>query len=153
MPSPRPAIGATDRVKQVQVRLLVGLRDVLRVRQPGHRVLGGEARDVVRRLHRLADRRFREIRRAGVAATLAQVDRHAQRLVAVAFHVLQLALAHRDAQAAAFGGLGPRVAGTKTAGMLQGLVNQPLKVGTGVAEAVAGLGGFGLHVGGYDTCR
>src|SRR5438046_277373 len=47
---------------------------VLLVGQARSRVLGGEAGDVVGRLHRLPQRRAREVRRARVAATLPEID-------------------------------------------------------------------------------
>ena len=63
--------------------------EVVRVGQAGGRILGGEAGDVVGRAHRLLDRGAREVGGAGVAAPLADVDRDAERLVAVALDVLE----------------------------------------------------------------
>ncbi len=106
-------------VEQVQVALLIHRGHVGLVGQAGHRILGGEAGDVVGRLHRALDRGGREVRGAGVAAPLADVDRHAQRLVAVALHRLQLALAHAHAQARALRGLGAGIAGAQLFGVRQ----------------------------------
>ena len=75
-------------MEQVQVGLLVGLGDVLCLRQAGHRVLGGETRDVVGGLHRLLERCAREVGGAGVAPLAADVDRDAEGLVPVALDVL-----------------------------------------------------------------
>ena len=61
----------------------------------------------------------REVGRARVAAPLADVDRDADRLVAVALDVLGLALAHRHRQADAFGDLGDGVARAERLGRRQ----------------------------------
>ena len=120
-------------VEQVQVGPLVG--NVFGVGQTGKRVLGSEARNVVGGLHRLLDGGLRKVRRGRVAPAAADVHRHAQRLVAVALHVLQLALAHRDAQAAALGGIGTGIAGTQLSGMCQGGVHQLFKTASAVLKA------------------
>ena len=91
-------------MEQVEVGVAVG--HLGHIRQTCHGVFGGETRDVVSGLHRLADGGGGEVGGGGVAALLPQVDRDAERLVAVAFHVLQLALAHRDAEPRALGHLG-----------------------------------------------
>ena len=89
------------------------------VGQAGGRIFGGEAGDVVRGAHRLLERGAREVGRARVAAPLADVDGHADRLVAVALDVLGLALAHRDRQPDAFRDLGGRVARAERLGDIQ----------------------------------
>ena len=90
-------------MEQVEVaRQRLAERQVVGVGQAGGRVFGGEARDVVGGAHRLLERRAREIGGARVAAALADVDRDADRLVAVALDVFDLALAHRDRQPGAF---------------------------------------------------
>ena len=104
-----------------------GQRDIGAVGQAGKRVFGREAGDVVGGLHGLLDGGFGEVRGAGIAPALAQIDGHAQRLVAVALHGLQLALAHADRQAAALGSLGARIRRPQLLGMLQSLVHQPLE--------------------------
>jgi hypothetical protein len=115
-------------VEQVQVARPRGRGQVVGIGQAGGRVFGGEAGDVVGRLHRLAQRRGGEVRGAGVAAALAQVDAHAQRLVAVALDVLEFALAHRHRQAHAFGDLGAGVAGAQLAGQGQGVFDDLLEL-------------------------
>jgi hypothetical protein len=157
-------------VKQVQIGVAVG--HVLRVGQAGHRVLGGEAGDVVGGLHRLADRVGGEVGGGGVAALLSQVDGHAERLVAVALHVLQLALAHRHAQARALGHLGRRIDRAQLPGVAERQVHQVFELaprvletrqrgspigrgggaGNGCGDWGRGIGSF-FHVDGYDTCR
>jgi hypothetical protein len=124
-------------VKQVQiavVRFDVGL-----VGQPGGGVFGGEAGNVIGRLHGALNRRLGKVRRAGIATAVVHVHRHAQRLVAVAFHVFQLTFAHTDRQAATFRRLGTRVGGTQLFGVVQGDVDQLFKMVTRVAEAVVGM--------------
>jgi hypothetical protein len=107
-------------VEQVQVqRARGGFGNVCLVGQARHRVLGGEAGDVVRRLHGLRHCRRRKIGGAGIAATLPQVDRDRQALVAVALDVLEFPLAYRDTQAAAFGGFCRRIGGTQAPGVCQ----------------------------------
>jgi len=134
-------------VEQMEVGKLVG--HVLGVGQAGHRVFGGEAGDVVGCLHRLAHRVGRKIGSGRVAAPLAQVDRDAQRLVAVALDVLQFALAHRHAQARAFGHLHAGVCRAQLPGVAQRHVGQGFELRPGVLEAGAGLLGIeGLGRGG-----
>ena len=136
--------GDVPGMEQVQVGLLVASGDVLGVGQPGHRVFGGEAGDVVSGLHRLLHRRAGKVGGAGIAAAMPDVHRDAQRLVAVAFHVFQFALAHRHAQAAAFGGLGAGVGRAQFSGMGQGGVHQLLEESSAVGEnGVAAGVGFG----------
>ncbi len=119
-------------VEQVQIGPLVG--HVLLVGQTRHRVFGREAGDVVGGLNRLAHRSGGEVRGRGIAALVAQVHRHAQRLVAVALHVFQLALAHRNAQARALRHLGPRVHRTQLARMAQRQIGQLLKLASRVLK-------------------
>ena len=101
------------RVEQVQVAVARRrrLRHVVGIRQTGGGIFGGEARDVVGGPHRLLERRAREVGRARIAAPLPDVDGDADRLVAVALDVLDLALAHRYRQADSLRDLGRRVAG------------------------------------------
>ena len=128
-------------VKQIQVSALVTwLHDVGFIGQGGERVFGGETGDVIGRLHGLRDRLVRKIRRARVAAPLAQVHRHAQGFVAVALHIFQLAFAHRHRQAAALGGFGTGIGGAELFGVFQGLVGQIFKKITAVAETLLRLG-------------
>jgi len=65
----------------------------------------------------------------GVAAPLAEVHRDAQGLVAVALHVLDLALAHRDRQAGPFGDLDTGVGGAQRLREGQGVFHQLLEIG------------------------
>jgi hypothetical protein len=113
-------------------------RQIGRLGQAGGAVLSGEAGDVVGRLHRLAQRGRREVRGAGIAAALAEVDRHADRLVAVALDVFDVPLAHRHRQAAAFGHLHPRIAGAELAGLLQHVFDQFGKLRAAVGKAARG---------------
>jgi len=119
-------------VEQVEIEVAVG--HIGRVGQAGHGVFGGEAGDVISGLHRLAHRSGGEIGGGRVAAFLAQVHRDAQRLVAVALHVLQLALAHRHAQAGAFGHLGGGIGRAELSGVRQGEIDQFFKLAAGVLE-------------------
>ena len=80
-------------VEQVQVRRRAA-GDVSLIGQGGKRVLRGEAGNIVGGLHRALYGLWRKIRRAGVASPGAQVNGYAQRFVAVAFHVFELAFAH-----------------------------------------------------------
>ena len=84
-------------MKQVEIRVTIG--DIDHIRQPGHRVFGGEPGDVVSRLDGTPDRCGRKVGGGGVAAPLPQVHRHPQRLIAVALDVFQLPLAHAHTQA------------------------------------------------------
>ena len=62
------------RMEQVEVaRSLLRRGQVGGVGQPGRRILGREARDVVGGAHRLLERGAREVGAAGVAAPLADV--------------------------------------------------------------------------------
>ena len=74
---------------------------------------------------------------AAVRAALADVDRHAQRLVAVAFHVLQLTLAHRHREAAALGGFGAGIGGTELFRMRQRAVDELFEAVPAVREALS----------------
>ena len=124
------------RVKQVQLTRM-GL-DVGLIGQTGYRVFCGEAGDVVGRLYRALDGRLRKVGRAGVAAAVAHIHRHAQRFVAVALHVLQFALSHRDGQTAALGGFGAGIGGAELFGMRQGAVDEVFKKLAAVAETAVG---------------
>ncbi len=67
------------REKKIQVGALFGrLRHVFDIRQSGKRVCRREARDIIRRLHRLLNGGFGKVRGAGVAPAFAEVDRDAQ---------------------------------------------------------------------------
>ena len=134
-------------MEQVQVRLFAERRHVLGLGQPRHRVLRREARDVVGRLHGTLDGGPREVGGARVAALAADIDRDAQRLVAVALHGFEFALAHRDAQAAAFGSLGAGVGGAQLACVVEGEVDEFLEIGALVAEAGSVLRGCSVHGG------
>ena len=117
-------------VEQVEVHAGLGRGGhVLGVGQAGGRILGGEARDVVGGAHRLFERLEREVRGAGVATPLADVDRHAHRFVAVAFDVLDLALANGHRQPAAFGHLRRRVAGAGRLGDPEHVLDDLLELG------------------------
>ncbi len=117
------------------------VRNVPLVRQAGGVVVCREFGDVVGGLDGLLDRRFGKITGGRVAAFFTDVNRDAQRLVPVALDVFQLALAHADRQAAAFGGFGSGIAGTELFGMRQGGVHQTFKNFTRIAEAFFGLVG------------
>ncbi len=113
-------------VEQVQVgRGAAG--NIGLVGQGGKGVLRGEACNVVSGLHGALNRLRRKVRRAGIAPAVAQVNGYAQRFVAVALHIFQLALAHRNRQAAAFGRFGAGVAGTQLFGVGNGRINQFFK--------------------------
>ena len=123
-------------VKQVEVAhggLAQG--QIGRIRQTGGRVVGGEACDVVCCAHGLFERSAREVRGARIAAPLADVDRHADRLVAVALDVLDFTLAHRHRQANALGNLGAGIGGTDLCCELQRIIDQLLEIGTGIGKA------------------
>ena len=150
-------------VEQFEVGVAVG--DVLLVGQAGHRVLGGKAGNVVSGLHRLADGVRAEVRRRCVAAPLPQIHRDAQRLVAVALHVFERALAHRHTQTRPFRHLHPGIAGAQLAGMGQRHVGQRFELlrvvlkswlGSGKSGVLFGRNALGgsrclFHAGGYDT--
>ncbi|MNT34762.1 hypothetical protein D3C72_1707600 [compost metagenome] len=139
------------RMEQVQV-LRVLLEQVF-LGQPGAIVLGGEAGDVVGGLGRGAQRRRREIGRAGVAAPLADHHRHANHLVAVLLDRLHLALAHRHRQAAAFGDLGGGVGRPKLACHAQHIGRHGLELVLGIGEMRGFVGNLVhavVHVGKRD---
>ena len=146
-------------VEQVQVLVRVFGGDIVRIGQTGCGVFRGKACNIKGGLHGLLDGCFRKVRRAGIATALADIDRHAQRLVAVAFYGFQLPLAHADAQAAAFGSIGTGIGGTQLFSVCQGLVHQTFKKRTAVAEAGISLRCSGacractgfVHSAGYDT--
>src|SRR5207248_2813710 len=73
------------RMEEIQVFRMLG--EALGLRQPGAVVLRRVPRDGERGVHRLLERRARDIRRAGVAAAhlgaFAEIDRNADRAVAV----------------------------------------------------------------------
>ena len=126
-------------VKQVQVSTAVCLGgNVLRIGQAGKGVFGGEAGNVKRGLHGLGNSGLGEVRRAGVAPALAHVNGDTKRFVAVALHVFQLAIAHRYAQATAFGHFGSCIGGAQFLGVSQCTVYQRLKVRAGVGKAAVG---------------
>jgi hypothetical protein len=100
--------------------------------QGGKRVFGGEAGNVVGGLHGLLNGRLEKSEVLALPRRWPTVHRDAQRLVAVALHVLQLALAHRHAQAAALGRLGPGIGGAQLFGVRQGGVHQVFKKGAAV---------------------
>jgi hypothetical protein len=104
------------------------------VRQAGELVLGREAGDVIGRTHRVADGLGREVRGAGIAAALAKVDRDAQRLVAVALDVLQLAQARRYRQPAALRHLGAGIAGAHLFRLGEGVFDPLLELFGAVGE-------------------
>ena len=105
------------------------------VGQTRRRILGREAGDVVRGAHRLLERRRREVRRARVAAPLADIDRDADRLVAVALDVLGLALPHRHRQADAFRDLGDCVARAERLGGGEAAVDEGAELVARIGEA------------------
>ena len=121
--------------------------------RPGGRVLRGEAGDVVGRAHRLLQRRTREVGGAGIASALADVDRHAQRLVAVALDVLDLAQAHRHRQAAALRGFHRRIARAELACEGERVLHQVLELFAALREAAVGRGGDGRGGGGHAGGR
>ena len=130
--------------------------DVSSIGQRSKRILRGKTGNVISRLDGLLDRRSREVRGVGIASALADIDRDAQRFVAVSLYVFELAFAYRDTQATALGGFSGGVAGADFFGMRKGAVNQIFKERTAVAKATASaehsLGWDGLlHIGGYDT--
>ena len=112
--------------------------DVALVGQAGDRVFGGEAGNVIGRLHCAFDGRLRKIGGASVAAAVAHIHRHAKRFVSVTLDVFQFALAHRHRQTAAFGGFGAGVGGAQLFGMRQGAVDQVFKKLAAVAETAVG---------------
>ena len=83
---------------------------------------------------------------------LAQVHRHAERLVAVALHRLHRALAHADTEARAFGRLGAHVAGAQLLGVRHGGVDQLFEECARIRKARLGLGVI-LHGDGYSRRR
>lgn len=134
-------------MKEIQIGVAVG--DVLLVWQAGHRIFGREAGNVVSRLNRLANGVRPEIGGGGIAATLPQVNRHAQRLVPVALHVFELALANRHTQSGTFRHLHPGITGTQLSGMGQGQVGQRLELlGVILKSGFRGGEGPGLGRGG-----
>ena len=152
-------------VKQIEVSD-IGF-NVFWVGQTSRGVFGGESRDVKRSLHRLMDGAGGEVRGAGIASALAHIHRHTQGLVAVAFHIFELSLAHTDRQAAAFRGFSARIGSADFFGVLQSGIDQVFKKIAAVTEAAVrrmgrlGDGGRGrirchwrcAHGDGYDTCR
>ena len=85
----------SPRMKEAQVRRR-SPEQALRVRQARRLVGRRVARDRACRFHRALDRLARQVRRAGVAAALAEVHGDAQALVAVVFDGLDFAAAHGD---------------------------------------------------------
>mmetsp|Transcript_39161 Transcript_39161/g.91872 ORF Transcript_39161/g.91872 Transcript_39161/m.91872 type:complete len:297 (+) Transcript_39161:1012-1902(+) len=115
-------------------------REVGRVRQAGELVLGGEACDVIGSTHRVADGLGRKVGRAGIAAALAEVDGHAERLVAIALDVLELAQPRGDRQPAAFRHLGTGIAGAQSFRLGKRVFDPLLELFGAVGETVLGLG-------------
>ena len=136
---------AVDRpgVKQIQISQL--MCDQIRIRQTRHRVFGGEARNIECSLHSSLYRCFGKVRGAGAAAPVADINRHTQRFVAVAFDVFQIAFSNGNAQSVALRGFGSGVSCTYFFGMRERAVDQRLKLGTAVAETRKGFvrGGMG----------
>ena len=58
-------------------------------------VLCGKAGNIVSGLHRALNGGLRKVRRAGIAALVANVNSHSQRFVAVALYIFKLAHAYR----------------------------------------------------------
>ena len=139
------------RVKQIERRVVAG--NVLLVGQAGSLVFGGETGDVVSGLHRLRNRCFGKIAGGRVAALFTDINGDAQRLVAVALDRFQLALAHADRQAAAFGRFGGGVGRAQLFGVAQRGIDQVFKKVAVVAETGFGLAGFGAGSGAGRTGR
>lgn len=131
-------------MKQFQIG--IGVRNVLLVWQACHRIFRREAGNVVSRLHCLANGVWPEIGGGGIAATLPQINRHAQRLVSIALHVFELALANRHTQSGAFRHLHPGITGAQLSGMGQGQIGQRLEL-LGVILKTGFRGGEGTGFG------
>ena len=131
-------------MKEIEVTLGVGrTRHVDVVGQAGGRILGGEARNVESRAYGLRQRGGAEVRRAGVAAPLTQVDGNADALVAVALDVLDLALAHRYRQTHALGHFDGGIAGADVARHAQDFLDQGGELLARVRELGSGGSGHG----------
>ena len=130
-------------MKQIEIaRGFLGLGQVIGLGQAGGGVFGREAGDVVGGPDRLLQGFGREIRGTRVATLLPQIDADAQALVAVALDVLELALAHRNRQADAFGYLGPGIAGAELACQRQGVFDDLLELVLAVGkQALFSAGG------------
>ena len=128
-------------MEQIQIGLMLG--DELFFWQARHRVLCGETGDVKRGLHRAFNGSFGEIRGARVAATVADINRDAQRFIAVAFNVFEFAFANRHAQTTALRSLGGGIGGAKPFSVVQCAVNLGFELDAAVAES-----GQGFVVGG-----
>ncbi len=145
--------GELPGVKKIEVAVARGRCDVIGIGQAGHRVFGSKPGNVVGGLHGALDGGAREVGGARIAAPVADVDRHAERLVAVALHGFQLALAHAHRQATALGGLGAGIGGAELFRVRQRLVHELFKKRARIAEARVGGGMRMVHGDGYDTCR
>ena len=88
-------------MKEVQIGDLAGKLFGLGQARAG--VFSGEPCNIERGTHRVLDRLTREVGCVGVAAALAQVNRHRKTLVPVLFDGLHLAPSHVDRQAVALG--------------------------------------------------
>ena len=130
-------------VKKVQLGVVVG--NVGLVGQASHRIAGRKAGNVKSRLHGLLYGGAGKVAGRGIAPLVAQVDRDAQGLVAVALHVFKLALAHADRQAAALRGLRAGVGGANFFGVGQGGVDQVFKKVAAEAEAAVSGSRVGVH--------
>jgi hypothetical protein len=104
------------------------------------RILGGMAGDGAGRLHGALHRFARQVRGAGIAAALAEVDRDAQALVAVVLDGLHLAAPHGDRLAHGGGDFDFGVAGAAGARHLDRMGSH---VGHGIAAEGKGRGGYG----------
>lgn len=122
-------------------------RDIGLVRQPGHRILGREAGDIVGSLNGLFDRRSGKIRCARIATPLSDIHGHREPLVAVALDVLQFPLAHRDAQAERFRCFGRRIGSAQFAGMPERGIHEFFEKGAAVTEAAVCTGLVLFHLG------
>ena len=94
-----------------------------------------------------------------MAAVVTQIHCHAQRLIAVTFHIFKLAVADRNAQAIGLGDLRNSVACAQSFSLLQRFCDQVLKAALGELKGGGWLIGrseeHGLYkfegAGGYDT--
>ena len=129
-----------DHPRVVELQVLRMLLQQLFFGQACAIVIRRETRNVVGSLDRGTQRGRREIRRAGVAALLAQHDRHADDLVAVLLNGLDLALAHRDRQALAFGDFRCGIGGAKLACNAQHIGGHLFELFAAVGKHRGGLG-------------
>ncbi|MPN32066.1 hypothetical protein SDC9_179542 [bioreactor metagenome] len=117
----RPVIDRQPpRVVKVQIgEALLAAGQQAGVRQSGAVVFGGEAGDVERRLHRLAQGGCGKIRGTGVSLALAEIDGDADPLVAVVFDGLDFAATNADRLPESFGDIDLAVAGAGFPGVVQ----------------------------------